>query len=277
MAREIQEEASRRAASLAARGAGLPTIAVVRVGDDPASVRYAGQVRRVFTTAGLGFRLEALPTTIDDFLLQSTLLDLSRDRTVHGILLQLPLPDGISQEVAVSAIDPDKDVDGVNPLNAGRLFLNHGRFFAPATPAGGVEMLLRSGIEIAGRRAVVIGRSEIVGRPLAMLLLGLDATVTVAHSRTADLGAVTQEADILVVAIGRPGRITPSMVAPGATVLDFGINVVDGAVVGDVDFPAVSAVAGAITPVPGGTGPMTNAMLLRHTVQAAEWQMGIQG
>jgi methylenetetrahydrofolate dehydrogenase (NADP+)/methenyltetrahydrofolate cyclohydrolase len=167
-------------------------------------------------------------------------------------------------------------VDGVNPLNAGRLFLNQGRYFAPATPSGGVEVLRRFGIEIAGRRAVVVGRSAIVGRPLAMLLLGFDASVTVCHSRTVDLGAITRQADILAVAIGRPGRITADLVAPGATVLDFGFNVVDGAVVGDVDFPGVAAIAGAITPVPGGTGPMTNAVLLRHTLQAAEWQAGIR-
>jgi methylenetetrahydrofolate dehydrogenase (NADP+)/methenyltetrahydrofolate cyclohydrolase len=276
MAREIQDEASRTAAELVARGVGVPTIAVVRVGDDPASVRYAGQVGRVFTSAGLGCRLAELPMTIDDDGLHATLLGLSQDPTVHGILLQLPLPPGLSRGDAVSTIDPIKDVDGVNPLNAGRLFLNQGRFFAPATPAGGVELLLRSRIEIAGRRAVVVGRSAIVGRPLAMLLVGLDATVTICHSRTVDLGATTRQADILAVATGRPGRITADLVAPGATVLDFGINVVDGAVVGDVDFASVSTIVGAITPVPGGTGPMTNAMLLRHTVQAALWQAGIR-
>jgi methylenetetrahydrofolate dehydrogenase (NADP+)/methenyltetrahydrofolate cyclohydrolase len=263
------------AADLVARGSGLPTISVVRVGDDPASVRYAGQVQRLFASAGLGFQLLALPRNVDEATLASTLRTLSNDASINGILLQLPLPHGVSQERAVSEIDPMKDVDGVNPLNAGRLFLNQGKYFPPATPRGGLELLVRAGVGIAGRRAVVIGRSAIVGRPLAMMLLGRDATVTVCHSRTTDLGEITRQADILAVAVGRPRLITVDMVAPGATVVDFGINVVDGAVVGDVDYLGVSARAGAITPVPGGTGPMTNAMLLRHTVLAAQWQAGL--
>jgi methylenetetrahydrofolate dehydrogenase (NADP+) / methenyltetrahydrofolate cyclohydrolase len=259
-------------ADLVTRGRGAPTIVVVRAGDEPASVRHAGQVQKLFTSTGLGFRLTALPDTVEDARLTSVLEALSGDPSINGILLQLPLPPQLSPSRALAAIDPAKDVDGVNPLNAGRLFLNEGQYLAPATPAGGVELLQRYGIAVAGRRVVVVGRSEIVGRPLAMLLLGRDATVTVCHSRTVDLGRITRDAEILAVAVGRPRLITADMVEPGATVLDFGINVVDGAIVGDVDYAAVAEVAGAITPVPGGTGPMTNAMLLRQTVQAAEWQ-----
>ncbi len=250
----------------------MPTIAVVRVGADPASVRYAEQIRRVFEGAGMGFRLLVLDESSDDAVLEAGLLGLSRDPSVNGILLQYPLSIHLSRERAVLAIDPLKDVDGVNPLNAGRLFSNQGRFLAPATPAGGIELLVRSGIGIEGQRAVIIGRSAIVGRPFAMLLLSRNATVTICHSRTVDLKRISREADILAVAIGRPRMVTADMVAPGATVIDFGINVVDGRVVGDVDDLSVAATAGAITPVPGGTGPVTNAMLLRQTVQAAEWQ-----
>jgi methylenetetrahydrofolate dehydrogenase (NADP+)/methenyltetrahydrofolate cyclohydrolase len=272
VAREIQDEARELAAELVTAGAALPTIAVVRVGEDPASARYAAQIQRRFASADLGFWTAALPTSIDDGELARVLRNLSSDRSINGILLQLPLPGHLSQTHAVEAIDPLKDVDGVNPLNAGRLFLNQGRYFAPATPAGGVELLRRTGHELAGRRAVVVGRSEIVGRPLALLLLAHDATVAVCHSRTVDLGRATRDAEILAVAVGRPRFLTADLVAPGAIVLDFGINVVDGAVVGDVDYASVAQVAGAITPVPGGTGPMTNAMLLRQTVRAAEWQ-----
>jgi methylenetetrahydrofolate dehydrogenase (NADP+)/methenyltetrahydrofolate cyclohydrolase len=272
VAREIQAEARQRAAELVAGGAPPPTIAVVRLGEDPASARYAAQIQRLFASANLGFWVVALPTATDDGELVRVLQDLSGDRSINGILLQLPLPAHLSQTCAFEAIDPLKDVDGINPLNAGRLFLNQGQYFAPATPAGGVELLCRSGYDLTGCRAVVVGRSEIVGRPLALLMLGLDATVTVSHSRTVDLRRVTREAEILAVAVGRPRFLTADMVAPGAIVLDFGINVVDGGIVGDVDYSPVAQVAGAITPVPGGTGPMTNAILLQHTVQAAEWQ-----
>ncbi|HEX8298210.1 MAG TPA: bifunctional 5,10-methylenetetrahydrofolate dehydrogenase/5,10-methenyltetrahydrofolate cyclohydrolase, partial [Rubricoccaceae bacterium] len=203
---------------------------------------------------------------------------LNADPAVDGILVQLPLPDAVDTPAVVRAVDPAKDVDGFHPVNVGRLWLGE-RALAPCTPAGIVEMLKRSGIETAGAHAVVVGRSDIVGKPMAGLLLsrGLDATVTVCHSRTRDLARYTRQADLLVAAIGQARFISADMVRPGAVVIDVGINRVDDAsresgyrLVGDVDFAGVEAVAGAITPVPGGVGPMTIAMLLANTVQAAE-------
>jgi methylenetetrahydrofolate dehydrogenase (NADP+)/methenyltetrahydrofolate cyclohydrolase len=272
IAREIADEVPGRVAALRAAGAPQPTIAVARIGDDPASVRYTGQIERSFTRVGLGFRLVALPLSIDDDGLARRLTDLGADPKVTGVLLQLPLPAHLSRDRAVEAIPPAKDVDGLSPVNAGRLFLGRGRSFAPATAAGGVELLRRAGIEVAGKHAVVVGRSEIVGRPLALLLLRLHATVTICHTRTPHLARYTRQADVLAVAAGRPSLIRGDQVAPGVAVLDFGVNVVDGKLVGDVDFASVAPIAGAMTPVPGGTGPMTNAALLLNTLQAAEWQ-----
>jgi methylenetetrahydrofolate dehydrogenase (NADP+) / methenyltetrahydrofolate cyclohydrolase len=272
LARDIAEKA--RQTALARQRAGLrqPAITVVLVGDDPASVRYAQQIQRTFAGATLGFRLVALPSSASENQLASCLRSLGEDPSVTGILLQLPLPGGLSEEAAATSLVAAKDVDGINPLNAGRLFLGRGRYFAPATPLGGIELLERSGVKLSGRHAVVVGRSAIVGRPLAMLLLHRHATVTICHSRTADLARFTRQGEILAVAVGQPGLITGEMVAPGAVVLDFGTSVVDGKLVGDVDFDSVEPVAGAITPVPGGTGPLTNAMLLANTIAAAEWQ-----
>ncbi|MGH2461608.1 MAG: bifunctional 5,10-methylenetetrahydrofolate dehydrogenase/5,10-methenyltetrahydrofolate cyclohydrolase [Chloroflexota bacterium] len=272
LAREIADEVRTEVTALVQSGHLQPTIAVIRVGSDPASVRYARQIEKAFLSAAMGFQLEVVPDKSDDADLAGALAASSGDPTVSGILLQFPLPPGRSREKAVDAIDPRKDVDGVTPLNAGRLFIGRGRHFVPATPLGGLEILRRSGIAVAGRHAVVVGRSEIVGRPLAMLLLREHATVTICHSRTVDLARFTRQADILAVAVGRPATIVGDMVAPGAVVLDFGMNVVDGQLVGDVDFASVSDVAAAITPVPGGTGPMTNAMLLSNVLEAARWQ-----
>jgi methylenetetrahydrofolate dehydrogenase (NADP+)/methenyltetrahydrofolate cyclohydrolase len=273
-AARILDDVRARAALRAESGKPRPALAVVRVGDDPPSVRYARQLERTFHSAGLGVRLEVLPPTIDDDGLAALLRALSTDASVHGILLQLPLPAHLSRERAAEEVAPAKDVDGLNPLNAGRLFLGRGRAFAPATPLGGLELLRHYGIGIAGRHAVVVGRSEVLGRPLALLLLRENATVTICHSRTPDLSRLTRQAEILAVAVGRPGLVTGDMVAPGAVVLDFGINVVAGQVVGDVDFASVAPLAGAITPVPGGTGPMTAAVLARNTLTAAERQDG---
>jgi methylenetetrahydrofolate dehydrogenase (NADP+) / methenyltetrahydrofolate cyclohydrolase len=272
LAREIAEKARQTALARQREGRTQPAIAVVRVGEDPASLRYAQQIQRTFAGAALGFRLVALPSSASENQLASCLRSLGEDPSVTGILLQLPLPGGLSEEAAATSLVAAKDVDGINPLNAGRLFLGRGRYFAPATPLGGIELLERSGVKLSGRHAVVVGRSAIVGRPLAMLLLHRHATVTICHSRTADLARFTRQGEILAVAVGQPGLITGEMVAPGAVVLDFGTSVVDGKLVGDVDFDSVEPVAGAITPVPGGTGPLTNAMLLANTIAAAEWQ-----
>lgn len=274
LARAIVDDVRDQVNALVRAGDPKPSIAVVRVGHDPASARYAGQIEKAFLGGAMGFRLEVLPDDSDDGDLTRVLVALADNDTVNGILLQFPLPTHLSRESAVEAIDPSKDVDGVSPLNAGHLFIGRGRYFAPATPLGGIEILRRSGIEMVGRHAVVVGRSEIVGRPLAMLLLREHATVTICHSRTPDLAHFTRDADILAVAVGRPGTIDGDMVAPGAVILDFGMNVVGGKLVGDVDFASAAPVAGAITPVPGGTGPMTNAMLLSNTLEAARWQIG---
>ena len=268
-ARQIVDVVRTEVERLVAAGQQPPVVTVVRVGDDPASLRYATQIQRAVTGVGMEFQLVALPVSSDDEAVRRALEDAGADRTVAGILLQFPLPPRLSREKAVEAIAPEKDVDGVTPLNAGHFFTGHGEFFVPATPLGGLELLRQAGIPIAGCHAVVVGRSEIVGRPLSMLLLRENATVTICHSRTPGLEQYTRQADILASAVGRPGLITRDMIKPGAVVLDFGMNVVDGKIIGDVAFAEVSEVAGAMTPVPGGTGPMTNAMLLSNVVQAA--------
>jgi len=247
----------------------VPGITVVQVGADPASERYVRQIGRTFEEVGMVFSLRQPEASITQAEMVDLLQELNGDPTVSGIIVQMPLPKHIPQDVVASAISPLKDVDGINPANAGRLLAGTGRFFAPATPSGGMEILRREGVDLAGKRAVVVGRSNIVGKPMALLLLHQHATVTICHSRTRDLPAVCREGDILVAAIGKARFITADMIKPGAVVIDFGVNVVGGKAVGDVDFEAAQAVAAAITPVPGGTGPMTNVMLLRNTLEAA--------
>ncbi len=281
IAKEIQAELAAEAAAFKEKYGIAPTIAVVRAGEDPASVSYANAIKKTFEGQGFGFRLHVLPETASQEEMIKLVKELSADPNVHGIILQEPFPKGWDEALIKESLDPAKDVDGVHPVNAGRLaqVAPVGRppgvldYFVPATPLGGLELLKRYGIAISGKRAVVVGRSNIVGKPMALLLLREDATVTICHSRTPDLGAVCREADILCVAVGRAKLITADMVKPGAIVVDFGVNFVDGKMVGDVDFEAVKEVAGAITPVPGGTGPMTNAMLLKNVLEAARRQV----
>lgn len=244
-----------------------PTLAIVQAGADAASARYVRAIERGFASVGMGVRRHSLPPDAATGALIETLERLNADEAVHGVIVQMPLPPQI-EPAALQALAPCKDVDGIHPRNAGLLLQGDAEALAPATPLGGLALLERYGIAIEGREAVVVGRSRIVGLPLAMLLLHRHATVTVCHSRTRDLATITRRADILAVAVGRPHMIAPEMVRPGAAVVDFGINVVDGAMLGDVD-PAVAEVAGYLTPVPGGTGPMTNVMLMRNTLQAA--------
>jgi methylenetetrahydrofolate dehydrogenase (NADP+)/methenyltetrahydrofolate cyclohydrolase len=254
---------------VASRNGDVPGLATVLVGEDPASHVYVTNKRRQTEEVGMRSIHEELgPETPQDELLE--LLDsLNEDETVDGILVQLPLPAQIDQDAIIAAIDPAKDVDGLTARSAG--LLAQGRpGLIPCTPRGVVELLRHAGAPIDGAEAVIVGRSILVGRPLSALLLGENATVTVAHSRTADLAAVCSRADILVAAVGSPRLITAEMVKPGATVIDVGTNRTDDGLVGDVDFEAVSEVAGAITPVPGGVGPMTIAMLLANTLQAAQ-------
>jgi len=260
----------------------IPTIAVVRVGQDPASVSYANAIRRTAEKRGMGFSAHVLPETASQETVVELVRQLSADTSVHGIMVQEPLPKSIDEAAVKGALVPEKDVDGVHTVNAGRLaqVAPVGRppgvlaYFVPATPAGGLEILRRYNVEISGKHAVVIGRSNIVGKPMALLLLRENATVTIGHSRTADLKAVCSSADILCAAVGRAKIITADMVKPGAVVIDFGVNFDDeGNMLGDVDFEGVKEVAGMITPVPGGTGPMTNVMLMLNVLEAARRQV----
>ena len=250
-----------------------PGIAVVQVGEDPASSWYVRQIKRSFGRAGMGFALHTLPPDVSEAALIDLIQDLNADPRTNGIIVQMPLPKHLSQSLVTDTLDPAKDVDGIHPINAGRLMQQSGDYYVPATPAGGMEILRRYGLALKGKHAVMVGRSNIVGRPMALLMLHQHATVTVCHSRTPDLGAMTRQADILVAAVGRPKIITADMIKPGAVVVDFGVNVVGDGLLGDVDTEAAMRVAGAITPVPGGTGPMTNVMLMTNTLIAARRQV----
>lgn len=268
LAAKIRDEIASEARKLAVR----PGLAVVLVGNDPASDVYVRGKEKAAHEAGFKSVLDRRDAGISQQELLKIVHAYNADPTIHGYLVQLPLPSHIDSDVIVRAIDPKKDVDGFHPENQGLLLRGTPRF-VPATPKGVVEILMRSGLSPAGKRVVIVGRSTIVGRPLAAALLAKgaagDATVTIAHSRTKDLAAVCREADILVAAIGQPRFITRDMVKPGAIVIDVGINRVDGKLVGDVDFENVKEVASWITPVPGGAGPMTIAMLLQNTLEAA--------
>jgi methylenetetrahydrofolate dehydrogenase (NADP+)/methenyltetrahydrofolate cyclohydrolase len=249
-----------------------PCLAVVLVGDDPASKVYVAAKQRAAASVGIEVRDHLFPGGTDQATLLRQLGDLGADGTVHGILLQLPLPAGLDEDAALDAVAPAKDVDGLHPLNLGRLLAGLPGP-VPCTPAGCLEILDFYGAELRGAEAVVVGRSRLVGKPLAHLLLGRHATVTMCHTRTRDLAAHVRRADIVCVAAGRPGIITGDMVKDGAWVIDVGVNRrPDGRLTGDVDFDSVSARARGVTPVPGGVGPMTIAMLLRNTLSAAERQ-----
>jgi methylenetetrahydrofolate dehydrogenase (NADP+)/methenyltetrahydrofolate cyclohydrolase len=230
------------------------------------------QIKRHFTDAGMRFALHTLEAKVSEETLAARMEELNGDPQTNGIIVQMPLPEHLSEDAVVGMLDPAKDVDGMHPLNAGRLMQQRGDALVPATPAGGMELLRRYDIPLKGKRAVMVGRSNIVGRPMALLMLHQHATVTICHSRTEDLGAITRQADILAVAVGRPGMIGGEMIRPGAVVIDYGVNVIDDELVGDVATEAAKEVAGYITPVPGGTGPMTNAMLMRNTLTAARRQ-----
>nr|WP_314806415.1 bifunctional methylenetetrahydrofolate dehydrogenase/methenyltetrahydrofolate cyclohydrolase FolD [uncultured Selenomonas sp.] len=277
-AAKIKEEAGRAAAELKIKGI-QPRLAVIIVGSDPASEVYVRNKRKACEELGILSDHIALPAETTRAELLACIDALNADRDVHGILVQLPLPAQIAahEEEVLSRIDPRKDVDGFHPVNVGHLAIGVPGL-RPCTPAGCIRMLDYAGIPIEGTRAVIIGRSNIVGKPMAHLLLERNATVTVCHSRTKNLAQVTREADILVAAVGRPHFVTADMVKAGATVIDVGINrVAPKTLVGDVDFDAVAEVAGAITPVPGGVGLLTVAMLMENVVQAARMQMEVGG
>ena len=273
VAAEIREGLKARCAELSMRGV-TPGLAVILVGEDPASKVYVRNKERACASVGIHTETFRYPAEAKMDELKARIDALNADDAFDGILLQLPLPDGLNADELLERIAPEKDVDGFHPLNFGKLALGLGGK-TPCTPAGCMELLKRAGVEIAGREAVVIGRSRLVGKPMALLLQAANATVTMCHSRTRDLAAHTRRADILIVAAGRSGLVTGEMIKPGATVIDVGINrAQDGKLCGDVDFASAEPVAGAITPVPGGVGPMTIAMLLRATVDAAEERRG---
>jgi methylenetetrahydrofolate dehydrogenase (NADP+) / methenyltetrahydrofolate cyclohydrolase len=251
-----------------------PTLAVVLVGDFAPSKIYIANKKKAADSVGIAAEDHLHPAGLDRAALLALLRRLNADPRVHGILLQLPLPAGLDEDEAIAAIDPAKDVDGLHPVNLGRL-LAGAPTVVPCTPGGCMAILDHYGCDLQGAEAVVIGRSRLVGKPLAQLLLARHATVTMCHTRTRDLAAHTRRADVLCVAAGRPGTVTKDMVKDGAWVIDVGINRLEtGKVVGDVDFGGVSERVRAITPVPGGVGPMTIAMLLRNTLRAAERQVG---
>ncbi|MBA3422287.1 MAG: bifunctional methylenetetrahydrofolate dehydrogenase/methenyltetrahydrofolate cyclohydrolase FolD [Thermoleophilaceae bacterium] len=270
----VRERVRQHVAALAAERGVEPGLATVLVGEDPASELYVRRKREACAEAGIRSFHHPLPAQTPASELAALLDALNDDPAVHGILLQLPLPAGLDAAAMTQRIDPAKDVDGLHPLNAGLLAQGSPDAVVPCTPAGVMELLHIAGAELAGAPAVVIGRSTLVGRPLASLLLGANATVTHCHSRTRDLAAVCREAEVVVAAAGVPGLVTADMVSPGATVIDVGTNRTDEGLTGDVDFDAVSGVARAVTPVPGGVGPMTIAMLLDNAVRAARRAAG---
>lgn len=271
IAKQVREEVAGEAAALAANGV-TPGLATVLVGDDPASHVYVRSKRKACAEVGIKAWDHDLPASTPQEELLDLLDGLNADAAVHGILVQLPLPEHVDEQLVLDRVDPAKDADGFHPYNLGRL-LSGDPVVAPATPAGIQELLVRSNVETAGAEVVVVGRSNIVGKPLAALMVqkgpGANATVTVCHTATRSLEEHTKRADILVAAIGRAKAITGPMIRPGATVIDVGINRTDDGLVGDVDFEAAAEIASAITPVPGGVGPMTIAMLLRNTLKLA--------
>jgi len=274
LAAELRNESAVRVDRLRALGI-VPGLAVVIVGEDPASQVYVRNKARACEQAGVHSTVHALPATTTQAQLIAFVQRLDADPRVHGILVQLPLPKGLDSRAVIEEISPAKDVDGFHYESLGQLVVGDPGF-RPCTPDGVMKLLEHEGVALQGARACVVGRSTIVGKPMALMLIHAGATVTVAHSKTRDLASVTREADVLVVAVGRAGLVTGAMVKPGAVVIDVGINRGgDGKLTGDVDFASASAVAAAITPVPGGVGPMTIAMLIANTVRAAERRAGI--
>ncbi len=281
VAKTMQGELEAAVAEFKAKSGVTPTIAVVRAGEDPGSVWYANAIKKTMAARGMEAQLHVLPETASQAELVDLVARLNEDPTVHGIMVQEPMPKGIDEGAVKAALSPIKDVDGVHEVNAGRLALaapagrpaGVGPFFVPATPAGGMELMRRSGVTFAGQNAVVLGRSAIVGKPMALLLMRENATVTVCHSRSKDLAGICRSADILCVAVGRAEMVKGDWIRPGGVVVDFGVNDVDGKMVGDVAYEEASEVAGMITPVPGGTGPMTNVMLCLNVLEAARLQV----
>jgi methylenetetrahydrofolate dehydrogenase (NADP+)/methenyltetrahydrofolate cyclohydrolase len=269
IAQDIRNEVRQNAISLKEHKEIVPGLAVVLVGEDPASQIYVGKKAKACTEVGFLSREYKLPADTSESRLLEIIAELNKDQLIHGILVQLPLPKNISTDKIIAAIDPHKDVDGFHPYNVGGL-VTGSPLFIPCTPQGIMELIARTGIDLKGKEAVVVGRSNIVGKPIALLLLAQHATVTICHSRTKDLPAVTRRADILIAAVGKAHMIKADMVKDGVIVIDVGVNRLEnGKLAGDVDFNEVAPKASYITPVPGGVGPMTIAMLMKNTLDAA--------
>ena len=286
IALELREEVARDTVRLVEKYGRAPGLAAVLVGEDPASKVYVSSKGKACHKAGFYSVTERLPEDTSRDTLLALVDRLNKDGSIDGILVQLPLPGHLNEQEVIERIDPAKDVDGFHPISTGKVLIGLPEAFAPATPAGIVELLARSGIETAGKHAVIVGRSNIVGKPMASLLVQkgarADCTVTVCHSRTQNMAALTRQADILIAAIGRPNYIGAEMVKPGAVVVDVGINRIEDAsakkgyrIVGDVNYDEVAPLCSAITPVPGGVGPMTIAMLLRNTLLSAQRRLGL--
>ncbi len=273
VAADVRAQVARDVAAFRERHGRVPGLATILVGEDPASAVYVGGKQKASAEVGIaGFRHD-LPAEASRAQVVALIEELNADPDVSGILCQLPVPDHLDGVELTGLVDPGKDVDGLTPISAGRLALGEPGL-RPCTPEGSMILIERAGVTLEGAEAVVIGRSNLFGKPMAQLLLGANATVTVCHSRTRDLPAVCRRADVLVAAVGRPQMVGADWVKPGATVIDVGINRTDDGLVGDVDFDAVAPIAGAITPVPGGVGPMTIACLLRNTLKAARMAAG---
>ncbi|MGE5580100.1 MAG: bifunctional 5,10-methylenetetrahydrofolate dehydrogenase/5,10-methenyltetrahydrofolate cyclohydrolase [Bacillota bacterium] len=272
VAAAIREEVRAQVAQLKEKGI-TPKMAVVLVGDDPASVLYARSKEKACKNSGIDFELHKFAETATEEEVLAKLGELSKNASVHGIMLELPLPRHMNKERVMMAVDPEKDVDGISPVNRGRMFTHKEGLF-PVTPQSCIEIMKRQGITLEGKSVCLVGRGDTVGKPLIFLLLNENATVTVCHTRTRDLAKHTRAADIVVAAAGKANLITKDMIAPGTVVVDAGINDLDGKTVGDVDYEAVAEVASAITPVPGGVGSLTTALIQKNLLKAIELQGG---
>ena len=274
LSKTIRDDLKQQFAAYTAEHGAAPGLAVLRVGDDEASAGYARAIDKTCQGVGAAYRAVELPAGVQQADVAAAIAELNADSLVHGIMILEPLPAHIDHPALIDLMAPSKDVDGVHPLNAGRLLANRPPFFVPATPAGGLRLLEQAGVEFRGKNAVIVGRSDIVGKPMALLLLHRHCTVTITHSRTVDLPGVCRSADILCLAIGRAEMIKGDWVKPGAIVVDFGTTYTDAGLKGDCDQAQVAEVAGMLTPVPGGTGPMTNVMLMENLLTAARLAAG---
>ncbi len=269
LAAQIREEVKDSSAQLRAKGV-IPRLSVILIGEDPASQIYVRNKEKGCVEVGFESEVHRLSSETSEEKVISLVQKLNNDKKTHGILLQLPLPKGIDEKRILAQISPEKDVDGLHYENVGKLFKGEDPLFVPCTPKGIIELILSTGVEIKGREAVVVGRSNIVGKPVSILLLNAHATVTICHSKTQDLGEVVSRGDIVVAAVGKPKIIKGDMIKPGAVVIDVGMNRLETGLVGDVDFESAKNKASYISPVPGGVGPMTIAMLLKNTIISAE-------